>query len=316
MRLKIRPEVYSLELTFYPSFLSSLYERRGEWLVKVAGVYRRLALRQLPGGALEVEVPHGLSIPEDDLLEQTGLWHKPFEYKLRLLDEPLRGYAEAVAEALSGLRIPISPRDLQQISIAALLSKRTDYHKFTLRWCKRIWSEIGESWHLIVSSSMLSNVGSSYQIGEMRKSLSCLLKLKPTLESLAAERASLSMRRLLMSCWGVGPKTADAIVMCTTGSTSLYPCDINLIRVLRRVGVLSSLHSPPEKAYCMRYVCQSCPRESCVIKVLNARELGGWIQSLTYVVGKVYCRPVKPRCSDCPARAVCSSFSELSRWHS
>jgi len=316
LRLRIKPELYSLELTFYPSFLSSLYERRGGWLVKIAGVHKGLALRQLPDGTLEAKLPLGLDTPIEAVLEQTGLWHKPFEYKLHQLAEPLRSYAEALAEGLPGLRIPVSPRDLQQITVAVLLSKRTDYHRFTLKWCKRIWLEIGETWNLITSSASLSGVGSSYQIEEMRKSLSCLLKLQPMLEALAVEGKASPMRKLLMSCWGIGPKTADAIALCTTRCTSVYPCDTNLMRVLTRVGLLSSLHSPPEKAYCLKYTCQSCPKESCTVKALKAGELGGWLQSLTYVVGKVYCRPLRPRCSSCPVQAVCSSFSQPFRRHS
>ena len=97
MRVTLDAEEYDIQNTFKPSFISSLYEnpREGVW-VKVAGhLGGRLKLEQT---GRQVRVVSTANLEKDELerlvLLETGLWHPPFEDRLKALLRSLKTFQD------------------------------------------------------------------------------------------------------------------------------------------------------------------------------------------------------------------------------
>jgi len=160
--------------------------------VKIAG---------LLGGDLELEqigeilkVKSGAQVGEEELLEiarlETGLWHGPYEDCLRPLPPSVRPILEALGEAHPGLRLPIAPLDFEMILIAVSLSKRADYERRVLAWCRGIWEAYGGDIRRLCSAplSELRGIGSSHQVLGLQRTLKSFLGLEERLPGEILER--------------------------------------------------------------------------------------------------------------------------------
>ncbi len=301
VKVELGAECYNLDLTMMPSFLAALYRRkgRGHW-VKVAGFLAgRFELKQR-GDVIEVR---GVGVSKEELekeaLLETGLWHPPFEHGVSTLPAEVREAAEKLASKFPGVRLAISPRDFHWIFTAVVLSKRSRWEVFTRKWLRGLWelTQGVEKRLLKLSSEDLKAVGTSYQLFELRKTLRSFAELG---EKNILDQPSAKVRRLLMKCYGVGPKMADSTLLFTKGDPSLLPVDTHLIKVSRRYNLVEEGSKLPIKDLCLRYACDNreaellrlpvCPlslEQSCVREKLRRRlgNLSGWFQTLAYLEG-------------------------------
>ncbi len=105
-------------------------------------------------------------------------------------------------------------------------------------------------------------------------------------------------RQLLMELPGVGPKTADVVLLAYCGLPT-FPVDTHISRICSRLGLGSSYevirrwfleHAPHDKLYELH------------LKLI--------------VIGRRYCRPRNPRCNECPLRECCSYAEAHTTSHS
>jgi len=99
-------------------------------------------------------------------------------------------------------------------------------------------------------------------------------------------------RRILLSMPGVGPKTADVILLFCAGRPTL-PVDTHVNRVSKRLGLV-----PPNADYeGVRQALQSHfpPKEYLPVHLLFIE------------LGRRYCRARNPLCKACPVRGLCPS---------
>lgn len=344
MILEVPVQLFNLDNTLSCSFVSSLYAKvePRHW-TKIAGhLGGQLELRQVGSNALEIESKAGLT--EKALRRRVslemGLWRGPYEDMIRNLPSGVRPRIEALAKAYPGVRLPIAPLDFPYLFVAVVLSKRTGYHKFVLEWCRKIWREFNGSLYSIAQSSpeRLRGIGTSYQILQLQRTVKSFLELServdrlpervlemlgsptvPPEELLLWLAPELARLTLIRGCWGVGPKTADSIIMSTFKASHFIPCDTHLYTVLTRLGLIDEDVRMPNKALCSQYVCDQrtsrrlkvplCPwaRDQVCLRSRLAyfKKLGGWLQTLAYMHGKRYCRTIGPKCGECPVKRVC-----------
>lgn len=326
---------YSLRNSFLPSFVSSLYEnpKPNVW-IKVAGYL---------GGGLKMEqkgnrliIATTAEISSEDLEQlvilETGLWHEEFERDIGVLPSRFREVAEVLAKRYPGVRIPIAPRDFNYILIAVLLSKRANYD-MVRRWCKEVWKTFDGDLHKMTSAKLpsLRKITRSYQIWDAVKSIKDLMKIisKPkklpeeVLKRFGRPKEPLStyilglppevVRMILLSAWGVGAKVADSIILSTFKASNFIPCDIHLKRFITKLSLVERFKMP-EKNLCKKFICgaenmwglSSCPSSNCLRAILRPiGDLGGWMQTIAYLHGRDYCKPVKPICHECPVKDLC-----------
>jgi len=121
-------------------------------------------------------------------------------------------------------------------------------------------------------------IEASKQIG-VHEGLECLFSL-PTEE----------LRRLLL-CWrGIGPETADAILLYAANRLS-FPVDAYTLRMLTRLGFV-------ERGY---------EEVRALFEAAMPRDIGAYkeFHALIDALGKTYCK-AKPRCAGCPLRDLCN----------
>lgn len=318
MIIELKPRNYSLENTFQPSFISSLFIKRGDEWVKVTGFLKGLRMT-LRDGVLRAEFPG--KVPEEALLNEvlleTGLWiWRPFEERLGRIKKSYREVIKLMAEKFSGVRLPVSKRDFKHIFIAAALSKRTDYHKFVLNWCKLIWRKTNDLKNM--NLNLIKAISPSYQLRDLAKSLMDL-KLKVDVNALLEKSPEEARVELIGKCWGIGPKVADSIILTTFKAPHFLPCDTHLRTVLGRLGFTPQAKRLPSSNYCSKFTCTEeasiktrialCPlADDCLRPYLQSifKDLSGWVQTLAYLFGKAYCRALKPKCRDCTLKSYCS----------
>jgi endonuclease III len=97
-------------------------------------------------------------------------------------------------------------------------------------------------------------------------------------------------RELLMDLPQVGPKTADVLLVTSTGQPTI-PVDTHVDRVSRRLG-LAPLKGGYEKV-----------REN--LQNLFPREKYHQVHLLLIAHGRTYCTAVRPKCPTCPVRKYC-----------
>ncbi|RLG06139.1 MAG: hypothetical protein DRN68_07470 [Thaumarchaeota archaeon] len=309
--------------------------------VKVAGYL---------GGGLKLEqtgkrviAVSSIDLEKDELerlvLLETGLWHPPFEDALKTLPKRFRIICDRLSSIYPGVRIPIAPHDFEQVFISILLSKRANYD-IVRRWCREIWEKFPDGFEELLSKEPeFKKISRSYQLSMLIESIKDLLKLRedfsrihPNILQLFGRpgrnlpKYILSLppelaRLVLLSIKGVGPKTADSILLTTFMNLENIPCDVHLLKFVSRMRILKRFREP-EKNFCRRFLCKPeyaerwgisvCPRAiegECVryelVKYFG--ELSEWIQTLIYLHGRDYCRSISPRCEECPLRDLCPS---------
>ncbi|MFH0909978.1 MAG: endonuclease III domain-containing protein [Planctomycetota bacterium] len=100
------------------------------------------------------------------------------------------------------------------------------------------------------------------------------------------------VRAELLAVRGVGPETADSILLYAAGRPT-FVVDAYTRRVLARLGFLSSPRLPYETV--RAFFMEALPRDAALYNEFHA---------LFVALGKDFCRP-RPRCDECPLDALC-----------
>lgn len=127
-------------------------------------------------------------------------------------------------------------------------------------------------------------------------------RIQRILRAIQNERGQLDLRHLgklpdedarvaLLSYEGVGPKTADCVLLFALGR-SVFPVDTHIHRILTRLQILP-VGMSVEKAHV--YLLPLIPQGAHLSLHLNLIEHG-----------RKVCRPRQPRCTECPLRLWCA----------
>jgi len=114
-------------------------------------------------------------------------------------------------------------------------------------------------------------------------------------DAFVREQAPEDVRRKLLSYNGVGPKTADCVLLFAGGRAGVFPVDTHVHRIYRRMGI-----APPDADHeAVREVLESqVPAEKC-----------GFGHTATIQFGREFCTARKPACLDdpeaCPMADLC-----------
>ena len=107
------------------------------------------------------------------------------------------------------------------------------------------------------------------------------------------ERDPLETIRLFTKQKGVGVKTI-AVVLSFSCGADIFPVDVHVHRVCRRIGLVDKKDSAEKTFWKMRDL---APRGKAFSLHMNMIRLG-----------RTVCRPKNPACPDCPANARCDYF--------
>jgi len=100
-------------------------------------------------------------------------------------------------------------------------------------------------------------------------------------------------RRLLLSIKGVGEKTADLVLLMYCRLPA-FPIDTHIRRVSSRISIGGS-YSTIRRSF---------------LEVLNDVEELIAVHVKLISIGRLFCKPKRPRCSECPLRECCSYAAE------
>lgn len=100
------------------------------------------------------------------------------------------------------------------------------------------------------------------------------------------------LREALLSCWGIGPETADAIVLFAARRAT-FVVDTYAVRIWSRLGLIGP---DPDRGRL---------REQVLAAITPSAETAGEYHALLIQHGKNFCRK-RPLCGDCPLREGCA----------
>jgi len=105
-------------------------------------------------------------------------------------------------------------------------------------------------------------------------------------DAFVREEPAEAVRETLLAMNGVGPKTADCVLLFAGGRNGVFPVDTHVHRIYRRLGI-----APPDADHeAVRAVLEeTVPEEKC-----------GFGHTASIQFGREYCRARKPACLDGP----------------
>ncbi len=297
--LSVSQDEYRLDLTLYPSFILTMMLREDEYWIKKYGYAKGTRLRQTHD-KIEVELPE--NVPDSTILELTGLWYDPYRF-VHDVDRQYRDIVEKLIEYTHFVRLAISRRDPIHIFVSTFLSRNTDYYINVIRWVHAI-CEITDDRLDALGEDIVKRVSNSYQLRQLPEAIKYFLAsvLKLYLES----ASYWEIRKALLSIRNVGPKVADAFLIFTGCTTELAPSDIHFRRFVQRLNLFDSF-ALPDKKFCVKYTCDSCPNNRCLTGTVYKKfgRLSSWIQTVSYVVDRLYCS--RNKCRECPLyKKICN----------
>jgi len=268
-----------LSMTFYPSFISPLFEAREGWYVKVFGFKRGSRFRAVGGRLLQVgcreEAPYW-----------SGFWFRPRKMRRHEV-------FNAVVEEYGRLSLAVDPWDRGAVFVLAFLSRNTDFHRNVVRW----WRTLAGRSETVEGFSGLEHGLRSYQVLQLGDALRGFLEV-------GEERDPWEMRKKLLGIRNVGPKVADAFLLFT-GFPQFTPADVHYRRFVEKLGLLR-FSLEPRKSLCSKYACRECPESgSCLtgVSIGEFGEMSGWLQTISYYHGKNLCG--RGLCGACGLREFC-----------
>jgi endonuclease III related protein len=110
---------------------------------------------------------------------------------------------------------------------------------------------------------------------------------------------TLELREKLLSVHGIGPETADSILLYA-GNHPVFVVDAYTHRIFGRHGITDGT---PDYEKVRAFVENTIPRQA---------ELFNEFHALIVNTGKTWCRKSAPRCEDCPLRSLLPANSSLS----
>ncbi len=300
MRLVVGARDYSLNLTMYPSFILTMFDVvNNKFYRKVCGVYRGLVMYQHNNSVI---IEHNEQVPEDYVYQITGLWYDPCKY-VNDVSRRYRDVIEKLVESARLIRIAISKPDYIIIFVSTYLSRNTDYYTNVIRWVKSLCSKDPDFRKL--TSNDIRSVGNSYQLRQ-------LAEVFPQILSINLSDNFWELRKSLLSIRYAGPKVVDAFLIFSGITTCLAPTDIHYMRFVKKLGIFSDIEiRQPQKAYCMRYTCETCPLARRCLTGLSYNMLGrlsAWVQTVSYVIDRMFCS--NENCLECPLKSrVCVEWN-------
>lgn len=292
---------------FYPSFLLPLVSISDDGLkaVKEYGYCRGTQLL-IEDGKLYALSDFSECIQYSRYL--SGSWFNVRDY-LSSVSEKFENVVKGMLTLYADLGIPTSPLDELELFTSIILSRNTNYHKNTVVWVKKLLRAFPSLKSLIDArpDSLATKISRSYQVLELPEILNCYIRVRDFLSG-PSENS-----RTLLRCSGVGPKTLYAYMLFVKLDTRYAPIDTNLLNFLNRMKDLKIMSSKlilPVKEYCLRYVCDLCPKNRACIEAFLRKELGplnGWFQTVAFLHNKTYCSAGK--CAACPLSVECSPYA-------
>jgi endonuclease III len=277
-KIEIKP--VDLELTLYPSFTLSLFDRSNETYVKVAGMKKGCRMR-VDGRFLLTEC--------EEALYWSGAWF------MDILDSEETGLpwlVDLLRAQYPNLGLSVDPQDPLHIMIPIFLSQSTNYHGNVIKWSRKIWEMTDDPFE---AAEIAPRVAGSYQLRRLRESFPCIAS--------AMSEDIWTTRRGILRCKYCGPKVADAFLLFGMADTTSVPVDRHFISMVRKLDLWD--FELPKRSMCVKYECRDCPANECVRR-LASRSLGrlaGWAQTVFYLHEKLYCS--KKLCRECLLRSEC-----------
>ena len=290
---------FSLDLSLYPSFNLALSVKTvsDAWMI-VAGRMRGVVFRQQEGNTIYYR-----NACEEEIRYLTGVWFDPVE-KASTLPRSARARIWPLIEEYKYLGLSINPYDKEWVFTAVFLSRNTDYHINTIRWCRALAEKTREP--RMISEETVKRAGSSYQLKQLPQALKEYYRLVEPLESRGENM--FVIRKAVLSIRNCGLKTAHAYLLFTRPqASSIVPCDTHFLNIARRLGFVDDYQLWNEK-YCAKYDCSNCPLQNkCIIgkTIKEYGELAGWIQTACYTHDKLYC--MRRKCEQCRLKEICIS---------
>lgn len=288
---------------FYPSFLLPLVSISSDGL-KAVKEYGHCSGVQL---IIEDNKLYALSNSIECLKYSeylSGLWFNAEDY-LGSVSRDFKTIIKNLMTLYADIGIPTSPLDDLEVFTSIVLSRNTNYHRNTVNWVKRLLQTFSSLELLVYAEpdSLAHRISNSYQVLELPKIIDCYLRVRNSLSG-PSENS-----RTLLKCRGVGPKTLYAYMLFVKLDTGYAPIDTNLLSFLNRLRSLRDVISElvlPAKEYCLKYVCDECPKNNTCIEAFLKNALGslnGWFQTIAFLHNKTYCAAKK--CFECPLSTEC-----------
>ena len=180
--------------------------------------------------------------------------------------------------------------------ILTILSQNTSDHNRDLAFgeFKRrfpTWEETAEASPVEIAESIRSG-GLANQ--KSRRILDILAYLKKTcgkyslnwLKNIPVEEAIGELTALK----GVGIKTA-AVVMCFSFEVDIFPVDVHVHRICRRLGFVPTNATAEKTHYLMQSIVPPGQAKALHLNMLK--------------LGRIFCRPTNPDCLNCPLVGIC-----------
>ena len=106
------------------------------------------------------------------------------------------------------------------------------------------------------------------------------------------------LRKKLLGIWGIGPETADSILLYA-GDKTVFVVDTYTKRIFYRLGMVDENISYQEM---QEYLQKNIPSDLYIYNEYHALLVG---------LGANYCKKSKPRCSQCPLLNLCKYLTHL-----
>lgn len=284
---KVGMESSDLELTLHPSYVLSLFSRKGGSYIKIAGVKK--------GCAMKVESGYLITDCGPEALYWSGSWF----IEVLESEEPKGSVSwllDLLREHYPKLGLAVDPQDPLHILISVFLSQATNYHANVIRWLRAIWNRTNDPSEAV---GIAGEVAGSFQLKRLSQAFHCLSS------SIGGDHWEI--RRNLINCKYCGPKIADAFLLFGMADATSVPVDRHFISMVRKLRIWREFMIP-RKEICKSYTCPNCPERVICLRWLASDSFGrlaGWVQTAFYLHERLYCR--RKRCSYCSLKSECSS---------
>lgn len=199
----------------------------------------------------------------------------------------------------SEVRYRLDERERLEIAVGAILTQNTAWTnaREALAALRRRTSLLPEALEGLPVGELADTIRSSGYFNQKAQKIETLVR---HLRNFAARGGKATVRRQgraparndLLSLWGIGPETADSILLYAYGEP-YFVIDAYARRILTRMGVVpATMHRYEEFQQLFH---DSLPRNS---------EVYGEFHALFVRHGRSFCRK-SPRCTDCPLRTMC-----------
>ena len=287
---------YDLELTFYPSFIITMFRKIHDYhWIKIFGNFKNISIKQ-NGDKIYIEG----NIDFKYIQEILGIWYNPINFE-NDVSMRFRDLVHNLVDKCLKIRLAVFSLDKLHIFISTFLSRNTDYYTNVIRWVQKLLELTNDNPDKI-SEVEVSRVGNSYQLKQLPEAL---IQYLNNVYSLHDKLNPWELRKELLSIRYVGPKVAHAYLLFTGKCTFIAPSDKHYIRFIRRLKIFDEIEIP-NKNLCIKYSCDECPRnKKCLtgLSYLYFHNLSAWIQTIAYVIDRMFCS--KNLCKKCLINDLC-----------